>query len=112
MEQTIGYRVPVEKVDDLKRFDRRIGVNESKGQLSSRGESEALNFLALNLADEIVTEKRSVEKARDFYLKTERLSKAGKSSAYMDGFRFNSPVDDGKRPGEPDQTDYDRLMMP
>src|SRR5665213_1085462 len=58
LEQTIAYRVPAEKIDDLKRFDRRLEVNESRGQLSARSESEALNFLALNLADEIVTDKR------------------------------------------------------
>lgn len=94
LEQTIAYRVPVEKVDDLKRFDRRLEVNESSGQLSSRSESEAMNFLALNLADEIVKEKRSVEDARDFYTKTESLSKAGKSSRYLDGFLFPASESD------------------
>jgi hypothetical protein len=97
LEQTIAYRVPSEKIDQLRRFDRRIEVNTARGHLSARSESEAMNFLALNLADEIVTDKRSVEDARDFYMKTERLSKAGKSSAYMDGLMFPSP-NDGERP--------------
>jgi hypothetical protein len=105
LEQTIAYRVPVEKVDDLKRFDRRLAVNESSGQLSSRSESEPMNFLALNLADEIVKEKRTVEDARDFYARTEKLSKAGKSSAYMSGFLF--PL-----VGSGHENDYDRGMMP
>lgn len=105
LEQTIAYRVPAEKIDDLKRFDRRLEVNESRGQLSARSESEPLNFLALNLADEIITDKRNVDDARDFYRKTETLSKAGKSSAYMEGFLF--PSRDPER-----ETDYDRGMMP
>ena len=104
LEQTIAYQVPVEKVDDLKRFDRRLAVNESRGQLSARSESEPMNFLALNLADEIVKEKRTVEDARDFYSRTEKLSKAGKSSVYMSGFLFPLLGDH--------ETDYDRSMMP
>ena len=97
LEQTIAYRVPAEKIDDLKRFDRRIEVDESRGRLSARSESEPMNFLALNLADEIVSDKRTVDDARDFYKRTESLSKSGKSSAYMEGFLFPSR-DDGSAP--------------
>jgi hypothetical protein len=88
VEQTVAYKVPVEKVNDLKRFDQRLLVNEDRGLLSSRSESEPMNFLALNLADEIVMNKRTVEDARDFYVKTAKLSESGKSSRYMDGLRF------------------------
>ena len=108
LEQTIAYRVPNEKIGELRRFDRRLEVNESRSQLSARSESEPMNFLALNLADEIVTDKRSAEEARDFYLKTERLAKAGKSSAYTEGFLFPSHSG-GLSPISPD---YDRNLVP
>lgn len=88
LEQTIAYRVPVDKVDDLKRFDPRLEVDESRGLLSSRSDSEALNFLALNLADEVASDKRTVRDAREFYEKTERLAEAGKSSPYLRGLMF------------------------
>jgi hypothetical protein len=88
LEQTIGYQVPHDKVNALWRFDKRLNINQSAGELSSRSESESLNFLALNLADEIVNDYRSVEDARDFYTKTERLAMSGKSSEYLDGFLF------------------------
>jgi hypothetical protein len=88
LEQTIAYRVPAAKIPDLKRFDRRLHVNERVGQLSARSESEAMNFLALNLADEIVNDERGVDDARDFYLRTERLAISGKTSAYTQGFLF------------------------
>jgi len=102
LEQTIAYRVPTDKIEDLKRFDRRLEINESRGQLSSRSESEAMNFLALNLADEIVTEKRGVDDARDFMAKTESLAASGKSSAYTKGFLFPNRGDsaDPRRTGE------------
>lgn len=104
LEQTIAYRVPVEKIEDLKRFDRRLEINESRGQLSSRSESEAMNFLALNLADEIVMDKRGVDDARDFMTKTESLTKSGKSSRYTKGFVFPHravPEDPLRSPGAP-----------
>jgi hypothetical protein len=88
LEQTVAYQVPSDKVEDLKRFDRRLEVNSAGGQLSARSDSEAMNYLALNLADEIVSDKRNVEDARAFFMKVQRLSKAGKSSAYMDGLLF------------------------
>jgi hypothetical protein len=110
LEQAIAYRVPLEKVDSLARFDRRLEVNASLGLLSARSGSEQLNFLALNLADEIIKDKRGVEDAHLFYLKTARLSKAGKSSPYLNGFLF--PSRSGARINERDATDYDRNMMP
>ena len=111
LEQAIAYRIPAEKVDELKRFDRRLSVDASHNLLSSRSESEPQNFLALNLADEIITEKRGVEEARDFYTKTEKLSRSGKSSAYMDGLLFPNRSGD-LRIDDHLGIDYDRNMMP
>ena len=112
LEQTIAYRVPSEKLDDLKRFDRRLAVDDSRSRLSARSESEPQNFLALNLADEIVTEKRSVEEARDFYGKTEKLTMAGKSSAYTEGLLFPGRSERDMRIDDHIGIDYDRDMMP
>ena len=112
LEQTTAYKVPNGKIEDLMRFDRRLEVDAGRGMLSSRSESEAMNFLAVNLADEIATGKRSVEDARDFYTRVESLSKAGKSSAYTEGLLFPSPVDSNRRINERIGADYDRSIMP
>jgi hypothetical protein len=88
LEQSISYDVPDEKIPALKSFDSRINFDKATGELSSRAESESLNYLALNLADEIVTDKRTPDDARDFYRKTVKLSEAGKASPYTDGFVF------------------------
>ena len=88
LEQSIGYDVPDDKVMALKSFDSRIKFDRATRELSSRAESESLNYLALNLADEIVTGKRTPDEARDFYRKTEKLSEAGKTSPYTQGFIF------------------------
>lgn len=88
LEQTVAYEVPDAKLADLKRFDDRIKYDKASGEISARSENENLNFLALNLADEIVSDKRSPQEARDFYRKTVELSQSGKSSAYMEGLLF------------------------
>ncbi|MFI5361760.1 MAG: hypothetical protein ACHQ49_07300 [Elusimicrobiota bacterium] len=88
LEQSISYNVPADKTADIKSFNSRLKIDAQNGLLSSRSESEGLNFLALNLADEIATNKRNVDEARDFYRRTEKLSESGKNSAYMSGFLF------------------------
>ena len=88
LEQSIVYAVPDDKIGALKSFDSRLKFDKANGELSSRAESENLNFLALNLADEIVANKRNVDEARAFYRRTIKLAASGKSSAYMDGFLF------------------------
>jgi hypothetical protein len=98
LEQTIGYMVPEGKVDDLRRFYSSIEVSQTAGELSVRSMSERRNYLILNLADEIVSGKRSVAKAREMFAKTSRLQMAGKSSPYLDMLQF--------------EVDNDRVMIP
>ena len=88
LEQTVGYAVPDSKVGDLKTFDDRITYDKGAGEISALSENENLTTLALNLADEIVTDRRSPQEARDFYRKTLKLSEAGKSSAYTGSLLF------------------------
>lgn len=88
LEQSVAYAVPDAKIGDLKRFDDRIKYDKASGEISSISENENLNYLALNLADEIVSDKRSPQEARDFYRKTVKLSESGKSSVYTGGLLF------------------------
>lgn len=88
LEQVISYQVPEEKVAELQRFDKRISVNRAADELSSHADSESMNFLALNLADDIVKGERTAQGARMFYRKVKMLEKAGKSSPYLEGLLF------------------------
>jgi len=99
LEQSIGYRVPDDKTAELRRFDRRIHVDHLTGEMSSRSESEPLNFLALNLAEEIISEKRSVEDAREVYRKVTEFYESGRASPYLDGFVFSNDTDSLAAPG-------------
>ncbi|MCA1616906.1 MAG: hypothetical protein LC800_23055, partial [Acidobacteria bacterium] len=60
LKQTISYRVPPDKFDELAEYDGSVIVERTKGEISARCDMEGANFLALNLADEIVRGKRSV----------------------------------------------------
>jgi hypothetical protein len=88
VEQTLSYEVPAAKLQALKDFSDKLAVSLDGRQLAFRGPSEELNFLAANLADEIVRGKRSPEDARGDYDRICRLSQAGKSSVYTQGLLF------------------------
>lgn len=80
--QAIDYRVPPDKFDDLAQFDGSVVAERTKGTLAARCGKEEMNFLALNLAHEIVTEAKTVDEARAAYvdaaMKTEKAMKAKK----------------------------------
>lgn len=63
LEQAIDYRVPPDKASELAAFDGSMIVERTKGELSARCEGEEANFLAINLAHQIVTGRMGVEQA-------------------------------------------------
>ncbi len=78
VEQVLSYRVPESKFDELARFDGSINVNRTRGEMSARCDAEHHNVLALNLAHDIITGKRSVEGARAFYTRVVMIEKTKK----------------------------------
>jgi hypothetical protein len=86
----INYAVPENKVGDLAHFDHSLVVDQARGTLAAQGDSEQHNILALNLANEIVTGKRSVASARSFQKKTLSESMAGRSSSYNESLMFKT----------------------
>lgn len=65
--QTMMYKVPVDKMDDLGKFDGSVTFDRTQGTMSARCDKEGNNLLALNLANDIITGKKSVEEARKAY---------------------------------------------
>lgn len=88
LEQAIDYRAPVDKYDELAAYDGSVIVERTKGEISARCDKEEMNFLALNLANDVATGKRSVEQARDFYAKTAMAFMQGKKDPYTQGLQF------------------------
>jgi hypothetical protein len=88
MEQVIGYRVPPDRFDELAQYDGSVIVERTRGELSARCDKEGANFLALNLADEIATGRRSVQDARRMYAEQIMAMKAGRPAPYTERLLF------------------------
>jgi hypothetical protein len=86
--QAIDYPVPPDKFDQLAEFDGSVIAERTKGELAARCDMEEANFLALNLAHDIVTEIRSVAQARQFYAEVMRERRP---TEYLQGLRFQVP---------------------
>ena len=67
LEQVIELDVPADKLDELGKFDAAISYHGTSGELAARCDMEAANFLALNLAHDVIDGKKSVEQARAEY---------------------------------------------
>ena len=88
LEQFVDYQVPPERFDDLAAYDGSVIVERTKGEMSARCDKEGLNFLALNLADQIVTGKMSVEEARKTYGENAMKFLAGEVTPLTAGLQF------------------------
>lgn len=88
LEQTVAYRVPAYRLDDLGRFDKKIEADAKERRLTARSDDESENFLALNLADEVLQGRRTPQSAADFRRSATRLRDSGKSSPYFDRLLF------------------------
>ncbi len=100
MQQWINYRVPPEKLSELGMFDGSVSVERTNGEISARCDKEGANLLALNLADEIITGKRSVADARKMYGEQIMAMKAGQPAPYTERLMF-APKDGTADPDHP-----------
>lgn len=67
LEQVALYKVPADKLAQLAAFNRSLVTNLARGELASFSDSEELNFLALNVADDIVKGERTAEEGRIYF---------------------------------------------
>lgn len=93
MEQTVNYQVPPEKVAELARFDGSVYVDRTRGEMSARCDMEAANMIALNLAHDIVTGKRTVDQAREFYPQAMLAHLQKQPSPYAEKLMFSAQGD-------------------
>jgi len=88
VEQFLLYKVPESKHDEIARFDGSVNIDRTRGEISARCDTEFHNVLALNLAHDIITGKRSVEGARAFYTRVVMIEKM-KKQLHPYGLRLN-----------------------
>lgn len=91
LEQFINYEVPAGKFDELAAYDGSVIAERTKGEISARCDKEGANFLALNLAHDIVQGKKCVEQARQTYTETMKKVMAGEKPELTQKLTFTPP---------------------
>lgn len=92
MQQFVDYNVPADKFDDLAMYDGSVVCNRTNGEISARCDKEGANFLALNLAHDIISGKKNVNEARHFYSTTVKKMINGGEPAYMQKLLFTPSI--------------------
>lgn len=100
LTQYIDYEVPLNKLDELGRFTGSCLIDRASGEVGARCDSEAPNFLSINLMHEIVTGMRTVDDARAFYSETLSAYCLGESAPHCERFLFELPKGGS---GDPDK---------
>lgn len=100
LEQGINYRVPPEKFSELASYDGSVYPRRTSGEIAAMCDKEPMNFLAINLANDIATGKLRVEEARQTYGKIAMAFKKGEKHAYTQGLQFEAKK---VAAGDPDQ---------
>jgi hypothetical protein len=89
IQQFVDYKVPVDKLSDLARFDGSLMFDRTRGELSARGDTEESNFLAINLAKDIIDGTKTVDAARSQFGKSGAIT-ASVNKDYVKGLKFST----------------------
>ncbi len=76
-------------------------AERTNGELSARCDKEAANFLAISLADEVITGKRSPKAVQEECLKQVMAAKAGQPAPLTEKLMFVSMTSGTADPGKP-----------
>ncbi|WP_296622132.1 hypothetical protein [Marivirga sp.] len=89
MQQWIDHEVPPKKFTELANFDGSVVANRTNGVISARCDLEGANFLAINLAHDIIEGNKSVENAREFYATAMKEMINGGKPDYIQKLQFD-----------------------
>ena len=92
--------VPADMFDDLAQYDGSVVVNRTESMISARCDKETANFLAINLAHDIIEGNKTVEEARQFYGDTIKQVMNGETPEYTQGFIFEPSSENLSNPDE------------
>lgn len=105
VEQAIDFKVPPDRVGNLANFDGSVTYRRTRGELTAECHGEPANYLALNLAHDIVTGEKSVAEAREVYSEIYARKEAGDEPDYIQDLHFSVPEGDQRDPDHPTLTD-------
>lgn len=90
--QTLALDVPVDKFTELAQFDGSVTASRTNGELTAACDREENNFIALNLASDVIAGKLSVQQARHRLAELAQAVKNGQQPSYATDIRFSLPV--------------------
>lgn len=102
LEQAVYLDVPADKMDELAAFDGSVIVFRTEGRIAARCDKQAANYLALNLAHDIINDEITVEEARTQYADSIKQMQAGTTPDIMKSLTFD-PASAGQA-AFPDET--------
>jgi hypothetical protein len=88
LEQTVAYNLNPEQAASLSEFSPRLSADAAAMEMTSRGDREEINFLRLNLANDVLLRAISPPDARSAYARILDMEAAGKTTPYLLGLRF------------------------
>jgi hypothetical protein len=97
LEQVVDYSAPFNKVDDIWKFNGSIILERTKGEMAARGESQGSNISALNLADDIMKNRKLINDARIEFTKVLEDLSTGEKPDISQSLKF-SPSENAEDP--------------
>lgn len=91
LTQIIDYRVPLEKFDEIARFDGSCLLDRTAGEVGARCDSEAANTITFNIMHDIVTGKMTPDEARETFGQIMVAYTLGRPAPYAEGLQFAMP---------------------
>jgi hypothetical protein len=102
LEQAVLYKVPIDKLVPLAQFNRSLSVNLARGELVSSADSEELNFLAVNVADDVMSGERQPEEARIYFAQLVRAKMIKEPERDLHSLKF-TPAKSAKETADVDE---------
>lgn len=91
LEMFIDYQADPAQYAAIAQYDGSVVLQRTVGEMSARCDKEEMNFLALNLANDIATGKKTTNEARDFYTQTVIAFSKGEQPPYVQKLQFTVP---------------------
>lgn len=88
ISQTLNYDIPLEKVPDVLAFDGSIIIYRTAGQVTASCDNEAANLLTVNLLNDIVVGKKTVDEARHEFGEQTAGWMLNRKAPYTEGVLF------------------------
>jgi hypothetical protein len=102
LEQAVLYKVPIDKLVALAQFNRSLVVDLARGELVSSADSEEINYLTVNVADDVVKGQRSAEEARIYFAQLVRAKMIKEPERELQRLKF-TPARSAKETADPDE---------